>query len=624
MLSCRSVVVDTSSSPHAQLRPVAIGSVCLEDTFWEPRLRQMREVTLPSQYEILEETGRLWNFRRAAGKVSGDFVGIYFNDSDVYKWVEGCAYALAYHRDTHVEELADRVIAEIADAQRPDGYLNTYFTFDREKERWTNLRDMHELYCAGHLFHAAVAYFRATGKRRLLDVALRLADHVDATFGPDKRPGAPGHPQIEMALVELYRETNEPRYLRLAQYLLDQRGRRVIGGSPYHQDHKPFRELEEVTGHAVRALYLNCGAADLYAETGEGALMEALERMWRNMTQRRMYITGGVGARHEGEAFGGDYELPNERAYAETCAAIANAMWNWRMLLLTGEARFADVLELATYNGALSGIALDGRNYFYVNPLFSRGRHRRQRWFDCACCPTNIVRLLGEVPGMLYTTSEGAVQVHLYAASRASLVVGGAPVTIVQRTAYPWEGAVDLRLEMEGVREFDLSLRIPSWAPSAEVLVNGTSLSGEAKPGTYRTVRRAWKSGDSVHLRLPMAVEVLVAHPHVEASAGRIALKRGPLVYCLEGDDNPHLDPAGVALDVSRIEAVHEPNVLGGVVTLSGVGNAENMSLWEGHLYRRYAETAAATSPVVFKAVPYYAWANRDVATMSVWLRRRD
>lgn len=617
----RSVVVDTSSSPYARLRPVAIGSVCLEDTFWGPRLRQMREVTLPSQYEILEETGRLRNFRRAAGKVTGDFVGIYFNDSDVYKWVEGCAYALASHRDAHVEELADRVIAEIADAQRPDGYLNTYFTFDREKERWTNLRDMHELYCAGHLFHAAVAYFRATGKRRLLDVALRLADHIDATFGPDKRPGTPGHPQVEMALVELYRETNEPRYLRLAQYLLDQRGHGVIGGNPYHQDHKPFRELEEVTGHAVRALYLNCGAADLYAETGEGALIEALDRMWHNMTQRRMYLTGGVGARHEGEAFGGDYELPNERAYAETCAAIANAMWNWRMLLLTGEARFADVLELATYNGALSGIALDGRHYFYVNPLSSRGRHRRQRWFDCACCPTNIIRLIGEVPGMLYTTSEGAVQVHLYASNRASLVVDGTPVTIVQQTDYPWEGTVNLRIEMEGTNEFDLSVRIPSWTRSAEVVVNGALLSLETKPGTYATVRRVWKSGDRVQLRLPMPVEVLVAHPRVEASAGRVALKRGPLVYCLEGNDNP-LDPYSVILDASRFDVTYEPELLGGVATLSGVGKAEDMSLWEGHLYRRYVEIVAATFPVALKAIPYYAWANRDIATMSVWLHR--
>jgi hypothetical protein len=584
----------------------------------------MREVTLPSQYDILEETGRLGNFRRAAGKVQADFVGIYFNDSDVYKWIEGCAYSLASQHDARVEELADAVIADIADAQQPNGYLNTYFMFDREKDRWSNLRDMHELYCAGHLFHAAIAYHRATGKDVLLNVATRFADHIDATFGPDKRPGTPGHPQIEMALVELYRETRENRYLRLAQYFLDQRGHKVIGGGSYHQDHKPFRELDDVTGHAVRAIYLNCGAADLYAETGESALMDALERMWRNMTQRRMYVTGGVGARHEGEAFGGDYELPNERAYSETCGAIANAIWNWRMLLITGEARFADVFELATYNGSLSGIALDGRNYFYVNPLASRGGHRRQRWFGCACCPTNIIRLIGEIPGSLYSTSPGAIQAHLYSSSTATLRVDGAPITVIQRTNYPWDGTVRIRVEMERDLGFGISLRIPSWAPGAQVAVNGNAVSGGTKSGSYLTIRRVWKSGDVVELDLPMPVETLVSHPFVEATAGRVALQRGPLVYCLEGDDSGDADTWNVALDASRVTTTYDADTLGGIVTLSGSCDAGDMSVWGGRLYRRRQDVENATRPAAFKAIPYYAWANRGPSPMSVWTRLRN
>ncbi len=619
----RSVVVDTTESPAARLKPVPIGAVRMTDEFWATRLRQMREVTLPSQYELMEETGRIDNFRRASGKIKGEFKGIYFNDSDVYKWIEGCAYSLAYERDPKIEEMADKVIDEIAAAQGEDGYLNTFYTFEREKERWSNLRDMHELYCAGHLFHAAVAYHRATGRRKLLDVAIRFADHIYETFGPDKRPGTPGHPQIEMALVELYRETGDRRYLELSQFFVDQRGGGVIGGSPYHIDHKPFRELDEVVGHAVRSIYLNCGAADIYMETGENALMETLERLWHNMTQRRMYVTGGVGARHQGEAFGGDYELPNEHAYAETCAAVANAMWNWRMLLASGEERFADVMELAIYNGALSGISLDGKGYFYVNPLSDRGGHRRQRWFGCACCPPNIIRLIGALPGEIYSTSQGGIWVHLYASNTAEISLDRNRIRLTQRTRYPWDGEVEIEVEPDDEMEFSLMLRIPGWSDGADISVNGEKVASDVQPGRYLEIRRSWSKGDRVELTIPMKIQMLTAHPRVESSWNRIALKRGPIIFCLEHEDNPGFDVwcAGIRVNSEPI-AEFRPDLLGGVMTVKCDGIASEMGIWEDKLYLPIGSVSETERPVRITAIPYYAWANRDPGPMTVWMNR--
>ncbi|RKY03663.1 glycoside hydrolase family 127 protein [Candidatus Poribacteria bacterium] len=618
----RSVLIDTSKSPHAKLRPVPIGAVRLADGFWAPRLRTMREVTLPSQHEILEETGRIDNFRRASGKIKGEFKGLYFNDSDVYKWIEGCAYSLAYERDPKIEELADKVIDEIAEAQDEDGYLNTFFTFEKAGERWTNLRDMHELYCAGHLFHAAVAYRRATGKDKLLGVALRLADHIWERFGPEGEEGVPGHPQIEMALVELYRETGKRRYLELAKLFIDRRGKGLIGGSPYHIDHKPLRELGEVVGHAVRALYLNCGAADLFMETGEEALMAALERMWLNMTGRRMYITGGVGARYQGEAFGGDYELPNERAYAETCAAVANAMWNWRMLLATGEARFADVMELALYNGALSGISLDGKNYFYVNPLADRGGHRRRRWFDCACCPPNIVRLINSVPGMVYSVSEEGIWVHLYVEGEGRIELGDLQVGLRQLTGYPWEGEVRVEVDPPEEAEFSLMLRVPGWCGGASISVNGERVEDGAEPGSYFELRRRWRPGDEVEISFAMDVELLTAHPRVESSWGKAAIRRGPLVYCLEQADNPGFDVWCAYVDLnSRSSAGFRPDLLGGVAVVELSGKAADMALWgDDRLYAPTRTVLDGMKPVKLVFIPYFAWANREPGPMTVWV----
>ncbi|MEM3137346.1 MAG: glycoside hydrolase family 127 protein, partial [Thermofilaceae archaeon] len=405
------VIVNVENTPHKLLSPVPIENVRLNDAFWAPRLRTLVEVTIPSQYKLLEETGRLDNFRRAAGKIKGPFKGLVFNDSDVYKWIEAASFALAYEQRTDVKQLVDTVVKEVVEAQGADGYLNTYFTFEREKDRWSNLRDLHEMYCAGHLFQAAIARHRATGKRDLLDTAVKLADHIYEVFGPSRAESVDGHPEVEMALVELYRETGKQEYLELARIFIERRGRGLIGGSPYHLDHIPFKQMQELVGHAVRALYLCCGVADVYMERGDPGLRAALERLWRDLVERKMYVTGGVGSRHEGEAIGEAYELPNERAYAEKCAAVANVMWNWRMLLMSGEARFADIMELALYNGALAGISLSGDLYFYVNPPADRGKHRRQPWFECACCPPNIARLIACVPGMIYTTSKQSIWV---------------------------------------------------------------------------------------------------------------------------------------------------------------------------------------------------------------------
>jgi len=622
MLSRRAVIVDTTASPNARLRPVAVNEVRLTDRFWAPRLQTLREVTLLTQYDLMEQTGRIDNFRRAAGKIKKDFEGIYFNDSDVYKWIEAVAWAVAYEPDERLSALADVVIAEIGQAQREDGYLNTYFTFERAGERWTNLEAMHEMYLAGHLFQAAVAHHRATGRRDLLHIACRFADHIASVFGPGLRHGCDGHPEPEMALVELYRETGQRRYLDLACFLLDERGHGYCGGQEVLQDHKPFRELTEVVGHAVRAMYLNCGAADIFMETGDSSLLSPLESLWRNLTARRMYVTGGVGARYEGEAFGADYELPNERAYAETCAAIGNAMWQWRMFLMTGEPRFLDVFELALYNGALSGISLDGRQYFYVNPLADAGGHRRQDWFGCACCPPNIARFLAQLSGYLYAVRDDALFVNLYAASEAEIPLGESIARVVQETAYPWDGEVLLRVEPPQEMEFALHLRIPGWAEGACAMVAGEEI-GEPMPGQHLAVRRTWRAGDEVRLHLGMPPQWLEAHPCVDADVGRLALRRGPLIYCAEAADNPQADPRKLIVQpAAPVVARWRPELLGGVVVLEGRAEVAPCKAWGDNLYLPTFSAPRPSQGVDFVAIPYYAWANREAGPMQVWLRR--
>jgi len=631
----RSYVVDTSLSPHARVRPVPVGAVTFADAFWAPRLELNRKTIIPAQWRHCEATGRIDNFRVASGRKQGGFQGMFFNDSDVYKWLEAASWALASGPDPAIEAAVATAVEEIAAAQQADGYLNTYFMFDRAKDRWRNLKDMHELYCAGHFLQAAVAHHRATGSGKLLDVARRLADCIDGIFGPEskgKRHGACGHPEIETALAELARDTGEGRYLDLARFFVDIRGHGVVGGGDYHQDRVPFRDLDAMVGHAVRCGYLCTGAADVALETGDSGLRGALDRLWENMTTRRSYVTGAVGARYEGEAFGGDYELPDDRAYAETCAAISMMMWAWRMLALTGDGMFADRVEWTLFNAVLPGVSLDGTAYFYPNPLENDGTCRREPWFGCACCPPNVARILASLPGYAYGVSDGAAWVHLYAAGRAKLDVPGAgAVALIQRTDYPWDGTV--RIEVDGEGSFELRLRIPGWcAGGASLLVNGSPVDAPVRSGEYAAVRRTWRRGDTVTLALPMPATRLEAHPHLAGHEDRVALARGPVVYCVEAADLGGAEGAGgvdprdlVLPDSAPIRTKPKPGLLGGLVVLeTDVLAAVPDPEWDRRLYRAAApRPAVARRPVSLTAIPYFAWANRAPGRMRVWLRRR-
>lgn len=624
-------VVDTSSSPHARLRPVPLSDVTLADEFWAPRREVNRVRTLPSQYQHLEASGAVDNFRRAAGLADGLFAGMYFSDTDVYKWLEAASFHLAGEGDPALARLVDDLVEVVAAAQREDGYLNTYFARERSEERWTDF-DLHEMYCAGHLFQAAVANWRASGASRLLAVATRFADHICERFGPG--PGqvvaVDGHPEVELGLVELYRATRDGRYLEQARFFVEARGRGLLGrpydrfGPEYSQDHAPFRDLGAVTGHAVRALYYNAGAADLYAELGERDYLVALERMWLNMTGRRMYVSGGLGSRYEGEAFGEDFELPHARAYTETCAAIASVMWNWRMLALEGDARYADLLEWTLFNAVLPGVSLAGEEYFYQNPLEDDGGHRRRPWFGCACCPPNVARLLASLPGYLYSVSEQRLWLHLYAAgSVATRLPGGRLVSLEQRADYPWSGAIELRLRSGG--RFALMLRIPGWVGGeATAFVNGVAVDAPARPGSYLEIDREWREGDAVEVRLPMPPRRLGASRHVKEASGRLALARGPVLYCVEATDNPGIDLRDLRLDPGGKVETSLASSLPGITALRGAAYVDAPDI--GVLYRthdeeRSAAAAASARPFEFTAVPYFAWANREPGRMQVWIR---
>ena len=615
------------------ITPAPFTAVCFTDRFWLPRLETNRQVTIPYDFEKCEETGRIDNFAKAAGLMEGPHEGIFFNDSDVFKVVEGAAYSLSLHPDPELEGYLDDLIKKVAGAQENDGYLYTARTIDPEAvdseqeglERWSNLRVSHELYNVGHLYEAAVAYHQATGKRTLLDVALRNAELIDSVFGPDKIRDVPGHQEIEIGLVKLYRMTGERRYLELAKFFLDQRGQPDRGNLQtnfdlpgYMQDHRPVTEQREAVGHAVRAAYMYSGMADVAALTGDEAYIAALDTLWQNVVSRRMYITGGIGSRHHGEAFGEDFELPNAKAYAETCAAIANAMWNHRMFLLHGDGKYLDVLERTLYNGFLSGVSLQGNTFFYANPLSSDGAWAfnvrvgavRSPWFDCSCCPTNVVRLLPSLPGYTYAHQDDRLFVNLYIGGNVTIPLAR-EVKLTQETSYPWSGAVKLTIDPSEPTEFTLHLRIPGWArnepvpsdlyryldrPDAPVTlrVNGEPVAVELNQG-FAVVRRNWRSGDTVELDLPLPVRRVMSHENIEDNRGRVAVERGPLVYCAEGIDN-----GGSALDLTLpddapLVVERDEGLLGGMTKICSGG---------------------------VTLIPYYAWSHRGAGEMNVWLAR--
>lgn len=628
----------------SQINAIPFSDVNISDGFWSPRQKTNSDKTVPHELDQCNTTGRISNFAKAAGLVEGNFEGIFFNDSDVHKLVEAASYTLHTHPNPAWEEELDEVIDKIAKSQQSDGYLNSYFTLVEPEKKWQNLGMMHELYCAGHLFEAGVAHYQATGKQKLLDVACRFADLIDNTFGEGKRDGLPGHQGIELALVKLARVTGEKRYMSLAEYFVTKRGHRPIvfekelenpdlpGGlgayqhhytrdgkyeGTYSQAHLPIQEQTECVGHAVRAMYLYAGAADIASETGDAEITDALDALWQNV-EKRLYITGGVGPSGHNEGFTQDYELPNFSAYAETCASIGLIFWAHRMFLLKGESRFVDVLETALYNGALSGISLEGTDFFYQNPLASRGGRHRNPWFGCACCPPNIARLLGSLGQYIYAHDGNDVWVNLYVGGNASTTVAGnVPLNISQETDYPWSGDVKITVNPEKSANFSLNLRVPSWCNNFDISINGESYNEKNTDNGYISIEKLWRSNDTVELKLDMSVDRIYAHPNVRDNLGRSALRRGPLVYCFEDVDNP--DGAFETLSLvenSNVEAVYDSETLGGITLLRGAGAVYDNDEWGNNLY--LSKPSAKQMQVT--AVPYYAWCNRGPGQMAVWI----
>ena len=614
------------------LQPAPLKAVSITDTFWRERQRVNREVTIPAEYHQCEITGRIEALTLAP--VPGQHI---FWDSDIAKWIEAASYSLTTHPDPNVEALLDTVITLLAAAQQSDGYLNTYFTTVAPEKRWANLRDDHELYCAGHLIEAGVAHYQATGRTELLDVVQRYAEYIGMIFGtePGQKRGYCGHEEIELALVKLAGVTGKVKYLELARYFVDERGHqphyfdaeaRARGADPkdfwaksyeYNQSHQPVREQGQVTGHAVRGMYLYSAMADLAALTHDAGLQSACEKLWHHLTSAQMYVTGGVGGFAANEGYGADFDLPNETAYAETCAAIGLVFWASRMLQSDCDSRYADVMERALYNGVLSGVSLDGTQFFYENPLASMGSHHRQDWFGCACCPPNLARLLASLGQYVYSHSETDLAVHLYVQSQTELAVAGQAVTLSQMTEYPWQGQVTLSVSPAAPAKFRLRLRLPSWCRTPELSLNGIAVALEIVRG-YAVLEREWLTGDTVTLSLPMPVERVYASPQVAADLGRTALQRGPIVYCLESTDNgPDLDSLALSPDAT-LSAEFEPDLLDGVVVLRGEAQKPSLDGWQEGLYRREPPVPL---PVPITAIPYFAWGNRAGGEMQVWIR---
>ncbi|MCD6351932.1 MAG: glycoside hydrolase family 127 protein, partial [Armatimonadetes bacterium] len=610
---------------YARLHAVPFNRVRVEDGFWAPRLETNIEHTLPHNLDLCERTGRIRNFAQAAGLDDSPFQGHYFHDSDVYKVLEGAAYCLALKPDDKIRARVEHIIDLIAAAQQPDGYLNTWFTLKEPDQRWADLGAKHELYCAGHLFEAAVAWYEALGDRKLLDVACRFADYIDTVFGPGKRHGVPGHEEIELALVRLWQVTGEERYRRLARFFVDERGRsdhrRLFG--EYCQDHLPVKQQREAVGHCVRAMYLYSAVTDMAAMTADQEYVAALDALWHDIVERKMYVTGGIGVQGHGEGFARPYFLPNYDAYCETCAAIGMALWNQRMALLLGDARFADIVELELYNGALAGVSLDGTKFFYVNPLASHGNHHRQDWYGCACCPTNVVRFIPQVGGMVYaTSSRGAAEgqdgdglwVLQYLASEASLELAGGEVRVRMTTRYPWEGKVVLTVEAAPAAAWTLHLRVPGWCQEATFAVDGKAVDPPRRAG-FAAIERQWQAGDTVTVDFAMPVRRITYPPEVEEDRGRRAFARGPVVYCFEACDN-----GGVVEDVAiaedaPVEAEFVPDLLDGVTVLRVEGTRGRV------VEREDGSLAWQAEQVPLTAIPYYAWDNRAPGPMVVWVR---
>ena len=623
-----------------RIESVRLESVEVLDAFWKPRLDVNRRVTIPHILRENERTGRVDNFRKAAGLLPGPYDGRRFNDTDIYKAIEAASYTLIDSYDAELERRLDELIALVVAAQEEDGYLFPARTIDPEnpapgvgRDRWIHVSvGSHELYNAGHLIEAAVAHHRATGKRTLLETAVRFADRIDEDFGPDARRDIPGHEEIELALVKLAELTGEARYLELARFFLDQRGGphdgelypedsdfAIYNDRLYKQDHLPVTEQSAGVGHAVRAAYLYAGMADVGARVESAEYDAALETIWNDLVGSKLYLTGGIGSRDTVESFGESFELPNRTAYTETCAAIGNGLWNHRMFLGTGDARYLDVMERILYNGALSGVSSDGTGFFYTNPLESAGDSGRSEYFDVACCPANLARLIAQVPELIYAISEDRLFVNLYVASRAEIELPGRKHLVLQQeTKYPWEAAVRLRLAMETPTELTILLRIPGWSTvrpvpsdlysfaephgaSADIRINGEPIVPTPVKG-FVALGRVWNDGDEIALELPMEVRRVHAHPRLVENRDKVALQRGPVVYAAEAIDN-----GGGVLDLvlprdAVVRSEFRTDLLGGLTVLRSMAIRDDQE-------------------IPLTAVPYFAWANRGQGEMAVWLR---
>ena len=625
------------------IKPVSFTQVHVDDVFWAPKMETNRTVTVPFALDKNEETGRVDNFRKAGGLMKGAFQGKRYNDSDVFKVMEAASYTLMLHSDNGLKKRLDNLIFIIGKAQEADGYIYTNRTIDplhpapgAGKERWSNLRVSHEFYNVGHMYEAAAAHYLATGERSFLDIAVKNADLLVRTFGPGKKRAFPGHQEIEIGLSKLYRATGNRAYLELAKFFLDERGHyfqgerhavddpfAVYDGDEYMQNHKPVLEQDQAVGHAVRAMYMYAGMADVAALGGYPEYVKAIDRLWDDVVGRKMYVTGGVGSRSGTEGFGDPYELPNRTAYTETCASVGNALWQQRLFLLHGESKYADVLERVMYNGLISGVSLDGMAFFYQNPLEFNGKTKlyqgqvvRAPWFEVSCCPPNICRFLPSVPGYVYAVKEDTLFVNLFIGGRADVEIDGVTASLKQETRYPWDGAVKIAVDPERQKIFTLAVRIPGWARNEPVpsdlyrfadtsaavpslKVNGRAADIELKKG-YALIRRAWSKGDTVELDLPMPVRRVIAHPSVQADAGRMALQRGPLVYCAEGIDNGGTAISLVIPEKAAFAPEFRAALLKGVVVLKGKAAGRDVTL-----------------------IPYYAWANRGPGEMQVWFKQK-
>jgi hypothetical protein len=629
--------VDPTADAPVVLRPLPLGGARIASGLWAQRQQVNRDVTIPEGERQLREAGNINNLRLAAGTGDGTYRGPVFQDSDVYKWLEAVAWEQGRAPSETLARWQRDVTAVVADAQAADGYVNSFVQVTRgDTDRFADLPFGHELYCAGHLIQAAVAQYRATGREELLRVATRFADYIGQTFGTDRLNELDGHEVVETALVELYRLTGRRDYLQSARYFIDARGHgliRPVRDSSYFQDRVPVREATTVEGHAVRAMYLAAGATDVYAETGDKALVDALVRQWESMTGSKTYLTGGLGSRWDGEAFGDPYELPADRGYCETCAAIGSIHWSWRMLLTTGEARYADLIERTLFNGFLAGISLRGSEFFYVNALQLRSdaekndsrnpAYGRRPWFNVACCPPNIMRLLSSLDTYLASTDDAGVQLHQYAAGEIRAAVGAAPVALDVATDYPWDGRVEVRIRETPDRPWALSLRVPAWCAGAQVSVNGADVGDEPRPGSYLRIERQWRSGDRVMLTLPMPPRRTVADERTDVR-GCVAIERGPLVYCFEQTDQPDgVVVDDLLLDDAPLTEVHREDLLGGVTVVETTGRTVRRADPAAPLYRAAVEEPRLSEPVRLTAVPYFAWANRELGPMRVWTPRR-